>query len=436
MSDLAGRTVSACTLGCKVNQYDTQMMLDSLVRHGCRVAPFGEKSDIVIINTCTVTGTGDNKSLKAIRRCAREMPGAAIVAAGCLAQRQAEQLAAMEGVRVVVGTRQRGRLAELLAEAERTGRTVIAAEPLDGAPFEELPTDMREGHTRAVLKIQEGCENRCSYCIIPQVRGPVRSRSLSSIASEAERLAAEGYREIVITGVHLNSYGRDTGETLERAVLAALEHSGSARIRLGSLEPSLHYDRFCGALAGCGRLCPQFHLALQSGSDAVLGRMRRRYNTDVFRQSVRQLRAAFPDCAITTDVICGFPGETEADFDETLAFVREIGFMKTHAFPYSEREGTDAAAMTPRVPVAVRQQRAQRLIAQSEAQMDEFLRAMLGRPLEVIFEECRAGMAEGYSGQYCRCRAQGVPLGQLTGFIAERVEAGALVGRITHNEGR
>ena len=420
-------TISQYTLGCKVNQYDTEIMLEAFKASGYTVLPFGQKTDVVLINTCTVTGTGDNKSLKAVRRSHKENPDAHIIVAGCLAQREGETISKMPGVKVVLGTKYRARVVDLLKESLSAQKAVVACEALTDADFECSSVDSLEGRSRAVLKIQEGCKNRCAYCIIPSVRGGVRSRPIESIKNETERLARAGYSEIILTGIHLNSYGLDgIGADLTDAVVAALESAGEARIRLGSLEPTLYDERFASELSKFKNICPQFHLSLQSGSDSVLARMRRRYNTQMYEQTVAILRRYFPGCAITTDIITGFPGETREEFEETLAFAQKIGFAKIHVFPYSQREGTEAAVMSDQVDISVRQARARELIEVSSALERQYVRSKIGQPLRVIFEETIGKMSVGTDDNHIRCFKKDAPLGILTEFTGVREEGCAL----------
>jgi len=424
------KTISAYTLGCKVNQYDTGVMLEKFEQAGYAVVPFGEKSDVVLINTCTVTGTGDNKSLKTIRHCSRQNPDCAIIAAGCLAQRDAQSLAQMDGVRVVIGTQERERVLMHFERAMAEDTVVIAVKGLENACFEESKINSIDGHTRAVLKIQEGCENRCTYCVIPQVRGPVRSRALESIRSEIERLCSAGFLEIVLTGIHLNSYGKETGSDLAQAVVTALEAARpfGARIRLGSLEPTVHDEKLAQAVCGYDNFCPQFHLALQSGSDGVLRRMKRRYNTTQFEKSAEIFRRYFPGCAITTDIITGFPGETEVEFAQTLDFARKIGFARIHAFPYSQRSGTPAAQMEDQVPIALRQKRAGELIKVGEESAQDYLLSKLGQPQMLLVERVTPdGVGVGYTEHYCRCQVCGVQAGTLVPVVPTKVQNGVLL---------
>ena len=424
------RTISTCTLGCKVNQYDTEAMLEAFERAGYVAVPFREPADVCLVNTCTVTGTGDQKSLKMIRRAARLNPDCAVVVCGCLAQRDAEALLAMDNVRLVIGVQRRSEVVALLERALAEGARLNAVAPLTGAGFEKLFVSRHEGKTRATMKIQEGCDRYCSYCIIPSVRGPVRSMPLSDVRAEAERLAAAGYREIVVTGIHLASYGRGTGETLLDAVRAVHGAPGVKRVRLGSLEPVVATDEFARALSEMPGLARQFHLSLQSGSAEVLKRMRRRYTPEEYRRAVENLRRHMPDCAITTDVIVGFPGETDEEFQQTLDFVREVRLARIHVFPYSRRTGTPAAAMGGQVPEAVKHGRAKKLIEVGNELERRFVSDMAGTVQEVLFEQpAGEGLAEGYTGQYVRVRANARPGGILPVRIL-RAEGTLAIGEV------
>lgn len=394
------RTIGIMTLGCKTNQYDSQAMAMAFQQAGYRIAGFDEICDVYLINGCMVTGTGENKSMKFVRQAMRRNPQAQIVVAGCLGQHHGRNLL-LPGVRLVIGNRHRTRVVELLEQAVRENTALCAVESLENAPFEPMDARAMEGRSRAVLKIQEGCENRCSYCIIPDVRGPIRSSPLEAVRSQARILGRE-FSEIVVTGIHLASYGRDLEGSIR--LIDALEAidgaEGVRRLRIGSLEPGYITQEVVDRLVGIKSLCPQFHLSLQSGSDRILALMRRRYNTERFARSVQLLRRAFPFCALTTDVICGFPGETEADFEKTLEFCREMGFARMHVFPYSERQGTPAASFPGRVEIAEREARARRLIALGMEMEAAFARCFVGREAEVLIEE----NAEGYTREYLRLR--------------------------------
>lgn len=420
------KTVAFHTLGCKVNQYDSQAMLELFEQAGYQPGDFDQPCDVYVVNTCTVTGTGDKKSLQAVRRARRLNPAADIIVCGCMAQRDGEKLLADTDARLILGTARRAEIVTLLEQAQREHTRLCAVTDVRRAAFEPLLITHQEGRTRATLKIQEGCDRFCTYCIIPYVRGGIRSRSVQDVRDEAARLAQAGYREIVLTGIHLTSYGRDlkNGDTLLSVIRAVHDIAGVERIRLGSLEPMIATADFARALGEMPKLCPQFHLALQSGCDSVLRRMRRRYDTAAFRESAQALRAVFPDCALTTDVMSGFPGETDAEHRQSLDFCREMRFARMHVFPYSEREGTAAATMPDPVPRHIREERARELIALGAGMAEDYRRAQLGTVRRVLFEQCAEGVSVGYTPEYMRCEAPGTVCGQtlpvrMTGLLPE-----------------
>lgn len=420
------KTVAFHTLGCKVNQYDSQAMLELFEQAGYQPSDFDQPCDVYVVNTCTVTGTGDKKSLQAVRRARRLNPAADIIVCGCMAQRDGEKLLADTDARLILGTARRAEIVTLLEQAQREHTRLCAVTDVRRAAFEPLLITHQEGRTRATLKIQEGCDRFCTYCIIPYVRGGIRSRSVQDVRDEAARLAQAGYREIVLTGIHLTSYGRDlkNGDTLLSVIRAIHDIAGVERIRLGSLEPVIATADFARALGEMPKLCPQFHLALQSGCDSVLRRMRRRYDTAAFRESAQALRAVFPDCALTTDVMSGFPGETDAEHRQSLDFCREMRFARMHVFPYSEREGTAAATMPDPVPRHIREERARELIALGAGMAEDYRRAQLGTVRRVLFEQCAEGVSVGYTPEYMRCEAPGTVCGQtlpvrMTGLLPE-----------------
>ena len=428
------RTIATYTLGCKVNQYDTEAMLERFEQAGYRAVPFSGEADVYLINTCTVTGTGDQKSLKTIRRVAREHPGCAIVVCGCLAQREAEKLRAMDNVALVVGVQRRNEVVRLLEQALERGEAISAVEPLKGAGFEHLFVSRHEGRTRATMKIQEGCDRYCAYCVIPSVRGPVRSMPLPDVAAEAARLGAAGYREIVVTGIHLASYGRGTGDTLLDAIRAVHDAPGVCRVRLGSLEPMTVTEAFARETARMPGLMRQFHLSLQSGSAGVLERMRRRYTPEEYARAVDTLRRHMPDCAVTTDIIVGFPGETEAEFEQSVAFARAVRLARIHVFPYSRRRGTAADAMPGQVDEAVKHARARRLIEVGNQLEREFVSQLIGTEQQVLFEESAGeGFAEGYTGQYVRVRAKAAP-GSIARVRLESAEGALAMGTVIEQQ--
>lgn len=399
-------TAAYHTLGCKVNQYDTQAMEELLSAAGYQTVSFSADADVYLVNSCTVTGTGDKKSLQTVRRLKREHPDSKIVLCGCLAQLRGEELLST-GADLILGTQRRNEIVSLLSQVIEKGHPVCAVEPLGNQPvFEPLRISRQSDHTRAVLKIQEGCGNRCSYCVIPQVRGPIRSRPLPDIVEEARRLADTGFREIVLTGIHLSSYGRDfsDGTMLSDVILSLQQVEGILRIRLGSLEPTVATSEFVRIIRDADKVCPQFHLALQSGSDSVLRRMRRRYNTAQYMNAVDEIRSVFPHAALTTDILTGFPGETESEFVETADMIRRVSFARIHVFPYSPRPNTEAALLPNQLPDSLRQERARKLIAIGEETALVYRRSWLGFETELLPEEIVDGCMEGYTPEYLRVR--------------------------------
>ncbi len=420
------KTIAVHTLGCKVNQYDSEAMLELFEQAGYTAVSLDEEADVYLVNTCTVTGTGDQKSLKLIRKLGREHPRADIIVAGCLAQRDPEKVT-LPGVRVVLGNQRRSEVVQLLEEARATDTVISAVGNLRKAPFEYLCVTRHEGKTRAVMKIQEGCDRWCAYCIIPSVRGPVRSMPLEQVKAEAERLARAGYVELVLTGIHMASYGRESGDTLIDAIRAVHDTEGVMRVRLGSLEPVVVTEEFCAALKAMPKVCPQFHLSLQSGSNGVLKRMRRRYTAEEYLTALERLRAALPGCAITTDVLTGFPGETEEEAQETLEFVEKARFARIHVFPYSRREGTVADRMPDQVPQHVKHERAAKLIELGNKLEAEYAKELIGSTQQVLFEVCVDEMCEGYTMQYVRVRAEGRP-GEIRPIHIDRTEGALAFG--------
>ena len=430
------KTIAAYTLGCKVNQYDTEAMVEAFEQAGYARVDFQDEADVYLINTCTVTGTGDQKSLKAVRRTARLHPESAIIVAGCLAQRDGDEILSMDNVRLTLGSARRSEVVPLLERALLEDTRINAVQPLKGAEFEALRVSRHEGKTRAVMKIQEGCDRWCSYCIIPAARGPVRWMPMDVLRAEARRLADAGYAEIVLTGIHLASYGRGSEHTLLDAVRAVHDTPGVARVRLGSLEPKTADDAFARALSQLPGLARQFHLSLQSGSAGVLRRMHRRYTPEEYLQACRALRTYMPDCAITTDVITGFPGETEAEFAETLAFVQTARLARIHVFPYSRRSGTVADRMENQVPEHIRRERARQLIALGNQLETDFVSGLKGTTQTVLFEQpAGEGLSEGWTGTYVRVRAP-APCGSLRRVCIERTDGTLAYGVPVEQNGR
>ncbi len=426
------QTVAFYTLGCKVNQYDTQAMLEKFTQAGYEVVPFEEKADVYVINTCTVTGVGDKKSLQMLRRVQRQNPNGEIVLAGCLAQRMGEELSST-GARLILGTQHRADIVTLLEDAVKRNCQTVAVDSLSTVPYEPLTIRTQEGHTRAVLKIQEGCSRKCTYCIIPSVRGPVRSRPLNEINLEAKRLSDAGFVELTLTGIHLASYGKEFHDsiTLLDAIRAVHDVQGIRRIRLGSLEPNVASQSFVDALKELPKVCPQFHLSLQSGSDSVLRRMARGYSAAQYEAAITRLREAFPDASFTTDILTGFPGETEEEFRETIIACRRIGFSRMHVFPYSQRAGTTAAQMADQLPRAVKEQRARYLIALGEELAAEYHRSLIQTVQPVLLEEMLPDeRMQGYTPQYVHVKVSGGMQGQIVPVLLTEADEEGMAGVI------
>ena len=389
------------TLGCKVNQYESEAMEQLLQSHGHTPCAEGESADAVIVNTCAVTAEAGRKSRQAIHRLREENPGAVAAVLGCYSQLSPDAVQKL-GADIVYGTADRLKLIDAVEKAVATGEGEKALDkPFERRVFEELPAGAVSGHTRALLKIQDGCVNFCSYCIIPYTRGRVRSLPMEAAVRQAAELDKKGYRELVITGIEIASYGRDLpGElTLADAVETVAAAAPQMRLRLGSLEPTVITEDFCRRAAALPHLCPHFHLSLQSGCDATLKRMNRKYDTARFRESVRLLNRYFHRPAITTDLICGFPEETEEEFGQTLAFIEECGFAAMHIFPYSIRPGTKAAAME-QVPPTVKEQRTARAGQVAERMHRAYLEGCVGQVYPVLFEQARDGLYTGHAPNY------------------------------------
>ncbi|MGM9562864.1 MAG: tRNA (N(6)-L-threonylcarbamoyladenosine(37)-C(2))-methylthiotransferase MtaB [Faecousia sp.] len=402
------------TLGCKVNQYETQAMEQQLVGLGHEPSAEAD-SDVLIVNTCTVTAVADRKNRTLLHRLRREHPDALLGVCGCYSQISPEE-AAKTGADVVSGSGGREeflqRLLALWREKEAGGvcrQDVAVDNALQRRTFECLPAGGMRERTRAMLKVQDGCNNFCTYCIIPYARGPVRSEPLDRAVAQTRALAEAGYREVVVTGIEIASWGWDLkdGSSFADLAEAVCATAGTMRVRLGSLEPRVVDEDFCRRLSAFDNLCPQFHLSLQSGSNTVLQRMRRKYDTARYLQSVRLLRQWFPGCAVTTDLIVGFPGETEAELEESLAFVRECGFAAMHVFPYSRRPGTPADAMPNQVPKAVKTERAARASAVAEELRLQYDTALIGSVQEVLFEQTEDGFFTGHAKNYVKVYARG-----------------------------
>lgn len=395
--------VSFYTLGCKVNQNETGALMELFRQNGYTLAGPDQEADVYVVNSCTVTAGGDKKSRQWLRRAKRQNPGAITVLTGCYPQAFPQEAAAVPEADLVTGSAgRRGLLADIQAVMASGQRLVHITPHQRGEAFEELPMESFQGHTRAFLKVEDGCNRQCAYCVIPRARGLVRSRPQASVLAELQALARGGYQEAVLAGINLSSYGKDTGDTLGQLVQAAATVPGIRRIRLGSLEPDLLTDAEIRRLAGVKKLCPQFHLSLQSGCDATLRRMRRVYTTAQYRQVADKLRAAFGgDVSFTTDVIVGFPGETEDEFCQSMEFVQSFGFLKVHVFPYSARPGTPAAQFPGQLPEAEKAARSRRMQAAADSARAALAAAMQGQEEEVLLETPLSGtLFTGYTRLY------------------------------------
>ena len=397
------------TLGCKTNQYETQAMERFLTDLGHSIGHFDEPCDAYIVNTCSVTAVADKKNRAVIRRCRREHPEAVIGVCGCYSQHDSEAVKAL-GVDVIGGSGHREEFVSMMLSALETREHRESVDvALRRREFEILPAGGLEERTRAMLKVQDGCVNFCSYCIIPYTRGPVRSAPLELAVEQAKELAQRGYREIVVTGIEIASWGVDLPGKPEPAVLieAVCHAVPELRVRLGSLEPRIVTADFCERLCKLTNLCPQFHLSMQSGCDSVLQRMKRKYDTARYYESVRLLNAFFPDCAVTTDMIVAFPGETEEEFRQSLDFIRKCGFADMHIFPYSRRPGTPADKMPGQHNNATKEARSRAAIAVAEEMSRTFRENLVGKQLEVLFEEMDGGFCTGHAPNYVKVYVQG-----------------------------
>ena len=419
------KTVAFITLGCKVNQFETELMEGLFKQKDYKVVPNDEKADIYVINTCSVTSFADKKSRQLIRRSARLNENAVIAVTGCYAQAASDKVAEITGVKVVLGTNNRHQIVDFVEAAMNDGEIHNGVTDIMKArDFEDIPMLEVPARTIAFLKIQEGCTNFCSYCIIPFTRGPVRSRKLASVKSEAEKFLSMGFKEIVFTGIHLGAYGRDfhDGTTLADAARTVLELDGLQRLRLGSLESIELSEELLTMVRENPKFSHHLHLPLQAGSDYVLKRMNRHYNREEFRKLIENVKNAIPGVAISTDIIVGFPGETEEMFAESLDYIRSLGFSRVHVFPYSPREGTPAASMPDQIPDNIKKERVHRLQQVAEEMTRAFHEQYLGTKQKVLWETRTKGVTDGVTDTYIRVytKADVIP-GEITEVKLERL---------------
>ena len=426
--------IAIYTLGCKVNQYETQAMEQELTRRGHEIVPFDGAADAYIVNTCSVTAVSDKKSRQMIRRCRKLNEHAVVAACGCYVQTHSDEAAGL-GLDLIAGTGDRMAFLDLLEQAAREKEPLtLLDDALRRREFEVLPAGGMAERTRAMLKVEDGCVNFCTYCIIPYARGPVRSLPKAEAVAQTRRLREEGYRELVITGIEISGWGHDlkNGETLIDLLEAVSEAAGDMRLRLGSLEPRTITEDFCRRAARLPNLCPHFHLSMQSGCDDTLRRMNRKYDTARFYESVSLLRQYFDRPAITTDLITGFPGETEEEFAQTLAFIEKCGFAAMHIFPYSVRPGTKAAAMPDQCTAAVKEQRAARAAETAERMKQAYLRGCIGQTYPVLFEQEKNGLYVGHAPNYCQVGVRGEDLhNKVLDVKIEEVTVDMLIGELT-----
>lgn len=393
------------TLGCKVNQYETQTISEALVKHGFLIVPESEEADVYIINSCTVTAESDKKTRQAVRRFKRNHPDSVVVLTGCMPQAYPKAAEELLEADIVTGNRNNPKLPQMIVDfLESKRRSIDIAQHEKNEDFAMCSINSFDERTRAAIKIEDGCNRFCSYCIIPYARGRVRSKPLADIEKEAQALADNGYSEIVLVGINLSSYGLGTELTLVDAVNAASRPSAIKRVRLGSLEPDHMTSEMIDGLKAQPKLCPQFHISLQSGCTATLKRMNRHYTAEEYERICDDLRAAFEDCTITTDIMVGFAGETDEEFEESLKFAEKIGFEKVHVFPYSQRKGTRAAEFPDQIEKKVKEQRAKSMIELTAKIRKEFLKKQIGKTVEVLIETESNGSYTGYTANYTPVR--------------------------------
>ena len=384
------KKVAFYTLGCKVNQYETEAMLELFEKEGYEKAETEDYADVYVINTCTVTHMSDRKSRQYIRRMKKKNPDAIIAVVGCYSQVSPEEILSIDEVNLVMGTNDRKKIVEEVKKIDASRKVSTVDDIMKVKAFEEIEINKTNGKTRAFMKIQDGCDRYCSYCIIPYARGRVRSRDLESIVKEVENLASNGYKEVVLTGIHVASYGKDIKDSdikLLDVIKQINDIEGIERIRLSSVEPILFTDEFVEAVSTMDKVCPHYHLSLQSGCDETLKRMKRRYTTEEYKAIVDRLRAAIPNVSITTDVIVGFPGETNEEFDKTYEFLKDIELTHMHIFKYSPRKGTPAATMENQVDPSTKHERSEKLLQLNEENFKKFGQKMLDKEFNVLFEQ-------------------------------------------------
>ena len=397
------KKAASYALGCKVNQVESEAIAEAFAERGYEIVDINEKADVYVINTCTVTNFGDKKSRQLIRRVKRLNPDSVVVAVGCYAQTAPEDIKKIDGINIILGSKGKNEIVDCVENYRREqGIECNVGEIMHERQFEPISVNKLAGRTRAYLKIQDGCSQFCSYCIIPYARGPIRSRDEEDVLSEVRKLAENGFKEVVLTGIHVASYGKDTKNTnLLQVIKKVHEIEGIERIRLSSIEPNIVTEEFASEMASLPKACHHFHLSLQSGCEKTLKEMNRKYTAEKYAQAAEILRKHMPDVALTTDIIVGFPGETDEDFEESYDFAKKIGFSKIHVFPYSPKRGTPAAERKDQVSPQKKEERSAKLIALSNKMADDFIQKFVGRKMPVLFEQSHeSGKFEGHTSNY------------------------------------
>lgn len=424
------KKVALHNLGCKVNAYEVEAMQQLLEKAGYEIVPFTEGADVYLINTCTVTNIADRKSRQMLHKAKKMNPDAIVVAAGCYAQADTEKLKEDNAVDLILGNNQKTQIVEVLEEYEKEhSKQVQVIEINHTKEYEELSIEQTAEHVRAYIKVQDGCNQFCTYCIIPFARGRVRSRKIADVLREVETLASKGYKEVVLTGIHLSSYGvdfpKEERESLLSLIQAVSKVAGIQRIRLGSLEPRIITEEFLEGIVATGKVCPHFHLSLQSGCNKTLKNMNRRYSAQEYAEKCELIRKYYPEPALTTDVIVGFPMETEEDFEESYEFVKNIHFYETHIFKYSRRHGTKAAAMDGQLTEAVKAQRSEKLLELHDIRAKEYEEAMIGKTIELLLEEEIEEDGKmwyvGHSREYVRAVIEKTEVHQVNDLVEAKV---------------
>lgn len=427
------RKAAFYTLGCKVNQYETEAMSELFIRDGYEICDFSDKADIYVINTCSVTNMGDRKSRQIIRRAKKTNPNSVVAVTGCYSQTAPEEILAIDGVNLVIGTQGRHNITSLVKNLDFNSKVNAVSDIMKTHDFEELKIKRYTDRTRAYIKIQDGCSQFCSYCIIPYARGPVRSRPENEILEEIKELTKNGFSEIILVGIHVASYGKDLHNTsLEELLIKVDGIDGVKRIRLSSIEPMTLNKEFIEKVKISKKLCPHFHISLQSGCDETLKRMNRHYTTKQYMEIVNSLRDAFKNVAITTDIMVGFPGETEEEFNKTIEFVKSAEFADAHVFMYSPRRGTPAAKRTDQVSPEIKEQRSKKIIEITNNSRTKFLNSFIGQTTDVLFEQMVNGYFEGKTSNYItvRVKANENLQGMYRNVFLEKVSGTIVLGRI------